>query len=186
MDKRALFLEDGSFAAPRTVRNIEDVPETHRDWYLPEAGKEDGRYILNHEIWKKVREPYEREVERIEKAMADLKAKHETDLEREKQVRKREKIDATLRSTCEDAGIPAGLIEGVIALLSEESTFEVDDSYEFGGVVIANSNGTLNSVEALVENFLDSDEGAAFRGKRRAAPSDGYFASLIAGLKERR
>ncbi|WP_147377606.1 hypothetical protein [Mesorhizobium waimense] len=187
MDKRALFHEDGSFAAPRTVKRIESVPESNRDWYLPEAGKTDGRHILNHQIWKEVREPYEREVERLEKAMADLKAKHETDVERERQARKREKIDSALHSTCKDAGIPDGLMEGAIALLSEEATFEVDESYEFGGgVVVATRNGTRSTVEALVENFLDSDEGAAFRGKRRAAPSDNYFSSMIAGMKQPR
>lgn len=187
MDKTALFHPDGSFAAPRFVKNIEDVPESHRDWYLPERGRTDGSHILNHVIWKEVREPYEREIERLERELAELKAKHEKDVVAEKQARKQDKIDSTLHSACKDAGIPDGLMEGAIAILTAKATFEVDESYEFGGgVVIANSGGHLNSVEGLVENFLDSDEGAGFRGKRRAAPSDGYFTALLSGMKERR
>ena len=43
----------------------------------------------------------------------------------------------------------------------------------------------LHSIDGLVEAFLDSDEGASFAPKR-TAPNDAYFASLIAGLKQRR
>ncbi|TIP05705.1 MAG: hypothetical protein E5X72_06120 [Mesorhizobium sp.] len=134
-----------------------------------------------------LRLPFEREYEKLEQQMSDLKAKHEKDVEAEKQARKQDKIDSTLHSACKDAGIPDGLMEGAIAILTAKATFEVDESYEFGGgVVIANSGGNLNSVEGLVENFLDSDEGAGFRGKRRAAPSDDYFSSMLKGMKERR
>ncbi|TRC76892.1 hypothetical protein FJV83_24170 [Mesorhizobium sp. WSM4307] len=184
MDKRALHLEDGTFAFPLYVKSIVDVPETHRDWYNPQA---DGDYKLKDPYWTELRLPFEREIERLEKAQADLAAKHEADMAQEKQARKQERINATLLSTCEAAGIPSGLIEGAIAMLSKQATFDVDDSYAFGSApVIANSGGTLNSIETLVENFLDSDSGAAFRGKRRAAPSDGYFSSLLADLKARR
>ncbi|RWF64851.1 hypothetical protein [Mesorhizobium sp.] len=187
MDKTALFHEDGTFTAPRFVNNIEDVPETHRDWYNFDPRVEGGRYKLDEFFWKGLREPYELEMERLEKELADLKAKHEKDVVAEKQARKQDKIDSTLHSACKDAGIPDGLMEGAIAILTAKATFEVDESYEFGGgVVIANSGGHLNSVEGLVENFLDSDEGAGFRGKRRAAPSDGYFTALLSGMKERR
>ncbi|RUX73897.1 hypothetical protein EN925_15055 [Mesorhizobium sp. M7A.F.Ca.US.006.04.2.1] len=188
MDKNALFLEDGSFAAPLFVKDIAEVPESHRDWYNPmPKGNTRGNYRLDDFYWMEVRLPFEQEVLRLEQQQAALTAKYEADIGREKQGRKEDKINATLLSTCEAAGIPEGLIEGAIAVLSKQTTFDVDDSYEFGGgVVIANSGGHLNTVETLVENFLDSDEGKAFRGKRRAAPSDDYFSNMITGMKERR
>lgn len=185
MDKRALFFEDGNFAFPLFVKSIASVPEDYRDCYNPLG--EDGEYRLKDLYWNELRLPFEREYEKIEREMSDLKAKHETDVVAAKQARKQDKIDATLHNACKDAGIPDGLVEGALAILSEKATFEVDESYEFGGgVVIANCGGSLNSVEVLVESFLDSDEGAGFRGKRRAAPSDGYFSSLLSGMKARR
>ena len=185
MDKRALFFEDGNFAFPLFVKSIAAVPDDYRDCYNPVS--EDGEYKLKDLYLKELRLPFEREYEQLERQMSDLKAKHEYDVAAEKQARKQDKIDSTLLNACKDAGIPDGLMEGAIALLSAKARFELDESYEFGGgVVIANSGGSLNSVEGLVENFLDSDEGAGFRGKRRAAPSDDYFISMLKGMKERR
>ncbi|RVC64390.1 hypothetical protein [Mesorhizobium sp.] len=184
MDKRALFFEDGNFAFPLFVKSIASVPEDYRDCYNSDPA---GDYKLKDLYWNELRLPFEREYEKLEREMSDLKAKHEKDVVAEKQARKQDKIDSTLHSACKGAGIPDGLMEGAIAILTAKATFEVDESYEFGGgVVIANSGGHLNSVEGLVENFLDSDEGAGFRGKRRAAPSDGYFTALLSGMKERR
>ncbi|RWA79895.1 hypothetical protein [Mesorhizobium sp.] len=178
MDKRALFFEDGSFTFPLFVKSIAAVPEDYRDFYSPVD--EGGEYRLKDLYWKELRLPFEREYEQLERQLADLKAKHETDMAREKRARHRGKIDNTLHSACKGAGIPDGLIKGAMSLLSAKATFEVDESYEFGGgVVVATRDGVQNSVEGLVESFLDSDEGAGFRGKRRAPPSDGYFTSLL-------
>lgn len=180
MDKRALFFEDGNFAFPLFVKSIASVPEDLRDCYNPVD--ENGEYRLKDLYWNELRLPFEREYEQLERQLADLKAKHENDVVAEKQARKQDKIDSTLHSTCKGAGIPDKLIEGALAILSRDTTFEVDESYEFGdGVVVATRNGTRSTVEGLVESFLDSDEGAGFRGKRRAAPSDNYFSSLLRG-----
>ncbi|RUV08162.1 hypothetical protein EOA79_01455 [Mesorhizobium sp. M1A.F.Ca.IN.020.03.2.1] len=157
---------------------LDGIPEAYRAAYLEEDDPSKG-FRLSTSVADVIRDGTA-EIAALEAQLAELPVKREAAIAAEKQARKQEKIDATLHSTCEAAGIPEKLIEGAIAILSGNTTFEVDESYEFGGgVVVATRDGVQNSVEGLVESFLDSDEGAGFRGKRRAPPSDGYFTSLL-------
>ncbi|TGQ08703.1 MULTISPECIES: hypothetical protein [unclassified Mesorhizobium] len=157
---------------------LDDIPEAYRAAYVEEEDPSRG-FRLVTSVADVIRDG-SAQIAALKAQFDGLKTKYETDLATAKQSRVQDKIDAALYSTCKDAGVPDGLMEGAIALLSRDTTFEVDESYEFGGgTVIATRDGRRHSVEGLVESFLDSDEGAGFRGKRRAAPSDGYFTGLL-------
>lgn len=186
MDRDALFFEDGTFAAPLHVANIEDVPDTHRDWYV-ETGKGGKKaFRLVEHIWKELREPFEHQVAELERQRTEMIAANSTNLDRERALRKAERINTALSAALRSAGVSAGLVAGATALLSDSNSFEVDATYDGAGVIImAQTQTGMHSIDGLVEAFLESDEGAAFAPKR-TVPNDAYFASLIAGLKQRR
>lgn len=186
MDRDALFFEDGTFAAPLHVANIADVPPTHADWYEPTGKGGKKAFRLVEHIWKELREPFEHQVAELERQRAELIANSEANLERARALHKAERINTALSAALKSAGVSAGLVAGAAALLSDSNSFEVEPTYDGTGIVVMAQTPTgMHSIDGLVEAFLDSDEGLAFAPKR-TAPNDAYFASLIAGLKQRR
>jgi hypothetical protein len=186
MDRDALFFDDGSFAAPLFVRDILEVPETHRDWYRATGKTGKQAYRLTEHIWKSVREPFERQYMEIEAARDVMVAKREADLAAIRKQNDDTAIDRALTRVLVAAGVKEGLIGGAIALLREGAAFEVEKGYQDEIVIMAKTpDGFLHSLDLYAKCFLDSDDGAGFRSAN-AGPGDSYFTDLVAGLKQRR
>lgn len=184
MELHDLFLDDGSFAAPRYVKDIALVPETHRDWYRAIAR---GGYELKHHIWRGVRQPFEAA---FKQAQSDGQAKIDkvqAALDRAIKRLDNEHVDRLLSDALDAAGVSKGLISGAVALMRINMSFEIeDDAYGGGRVVVGTTpDGFLLSPQGAVERFLESDEGTAFKG-RSPAPNDAYFSGLVDELKRKR
>lgn len=96
--------------------------------------------------------------------------------------------DAALGLALEFHGTPERLRKGVVALLREGNKLVVDESdFEHGErVAMAQTrDGLLHSPAMLVEHFLESDEGAPYRGSQ-AHLHDGHFTAMIQAMKGRR
>ncbi len=165
-----------------TEAELQSVQEEYREAYLDY--EDNGSLTLNKRIAQFICEKLT-EIEQLEKERDGEIKKRDTDLITAKAARNSETVDAQLKAALIAAGAAPTLIPGAIALLREQHTFEVEDGYDGQPVIAAQTEAGLHSVDVLVENFLDSDEGAAFRPKR-PQPNDGYFTSLVAGLKQRR
>ena len=174
--------EDGELTFPHAVDSIDAVPKDYRDWYVPHVN---GKWRLLAHI-KAALEPLQSEVARLKKDLEEAPAKHEARLARERAEWKQERVTRKLKETFKAAGVKQGLIDGAVALVSDGIEFEVEDAYDGNGyVVLAQTKAGFFGADVLVERFLESEEGAGFRGKP-TAPSDGYFSSLMADLKQRR
>lgn len=97
---------------------------------------------------------------------------------------KNARIDNRLEQAFKARGVNVHLIRSGIALLRNEYEFDVvlgmGDDYSVTATVPA--TGYSTSAEYVVEDFLDSEEGAGFRAKPRTR-SDGMFTGQLAALK---
>lgn len=168
---------------PATITEAElhSIPADYQEAYLD---MDDGTLTLSKRVANFITEKLT-EIEQLEKERDAELAQLDSKLSTAKAARNADTIDAQLKAALLAAGATGTLIPGAIALLREQHAFEVEDGYDGAPVITAQTEGGLHSLTGLVESFLDSDEGAAFR-PRRPAPNDGYFANLMADLKQRR
>ncbi|MEQ1951358.1 hypothetical protein [Mesorhizobium sp. CN2-181] len=183
MDRNATHFPDGSFAAPRHVANIDDIPESHRDWYEPHNGGPKAFRLKQH-IWAQFKE-YIEQIETVERETTEGIAKLDARLAASKLARHTERVMAALSASLAAANTPTTLIRGAASILLEQHHWEIETGYDDEAVISADTPFGLQSVDGLVENFLESEDGAGFRPKK-TAPSDGFFTSMIAQMKMRR
>jgi hypothetical protein len=125
------------------------------------------------------------EIEQLVKERDEGIATRDAQLAKSQAARTNETIATALKSALLTAGATEKLIPGAVALLRQQHTFEVETGYADEKIVTAQTDAGLHSLPMLVENFLESDEGAGFRPKR-PAPNDGYFTSLMESLRQPR
>ncbi|MGX8011669.1 hypothetical protein ACVDG8_023190 [Mesorhizobium sp. ORM8.1] len=102
-----------------------------------------------------------------------------------KQQMRDDAVNTTLQSALTKAGVKDGLLEGAMALLKKQNAFEAEKSDDGRYAVLARTKFGLAEVDAVVQQFVESDEGAVYRGKRAAPPSGSAF-SQLSGQKEQR
>lgn len=185
MDRSALSFADGSFASPQYVPDLNLVPPEFRNSYQRNVGSGGyKRFCLRPEVWKEI-EPLVLELERTEREAAESIAQADAKLAAAKLARLNEGVSAALSTALAVANVPDMLIRGAIALIQETNKFQLDENYDDETIVVADTPTGLMSVNGLVDTFLESQEGEGFRPKK-TAPSDGFFASMIAEMKQRR
>ncbi|MEQ1953406.1 hypothetical protein [Mesorhizobium sp. CN2-181] len=183
MDRNAIFFPDGSFAAPRHVANIDDIPESHRDWYEPHGGGPKPFRLKQH-VWAELK-PLVAEIETIERQAVENIAKLDAKIAASKLARHNERVSTALNAELANANVPSALVRGAASILQEKHEFQIEQGYEDEAVIYAETVVGLQSLPGLVESFLESEEGTGYRPKR-AAPEPGYFSNLMAQLRQRR
>lgn len=176
---------DEIYFPPEFVGSLDDVPAEWRDDYQPYR---DGRkaFRLNARMLELVTSSRQ-QVEQLQAETKQVVEDGERRLAETKAQAQRERAERALSAALVQAGAKKGLTAGAVAILMEQHRFEVEPSYEGSGyVVMADIAGSLASVEHVAREFLDSDEGEAFRGTPRELQSDGRFTSIIEELKRGR
>lgn len=166
-----------------TVAELASVPEDYRVAY---GEHDDGEDLeLSVRAANYVTEALA-EIARLNAETERLETEFPAKLEAERKARRDDAVDLALHSSLSKAGVKPGLMKAATAQLKDENGFEVEPSDDGKGfVVLARTPYGLHSVDAIVEQMVNGEEGAAWRD-RRTAPSAGYFTSLLSGLKERR
>ncbi len=171
-----------------TAAGLALVPEEYRIAYRPvdedDEDCEGYAFILCVSAADYVTEA-QAEIARLAGALETIKVEGPARLAAVKQQMRDDAITTTLQSSLAKAGVQEGLLEGAIAMVKKKSQFEVEKS-DKGYAVLARTAFGLTTVECVVREFVDSDEGAAYRGKRAAAPAGRHFSQLQSGLKEPR
>lgn len=161
------------------------IPEPYRDAYLDLEG-EGKSWRKSRQLASYIAEQLA-EIERLKGEIESAKATHAAELSHHRAKRDEETVSQSLRAALAARGVKPALTNAAAALLRERVAFEVEDNdYGEGRTVVGKTpDNFLVSVDGAVESFLQSDEGAPF-APASGKPSDGYFQSLIAGLKQRR
>ncbi|TIL65362.1 hypothetical protein [Mesorhizobium sp.] len=166
-----------------TVAELASVPEDYRIAYMEHDGGVDLELSVRSANYV---EEALAEIARLNAEIERLQVEGPARIEAERKARRDDAVDLALHSSLNKAGVKSGLKEGAIAVLKKENEFEAEPSDDGEGfVVLARTPFGLYSVDAIVEQMVSGEEGAAWRD-RRTAPSPGYFTGLLSGLKERR
>lgn len=181
MADNALFNEDGMFLAPSPLPDLRGVPADNQAMYE----RSHGRYVLTDK-GRELRDWALGEMARVKSEIQQVTVRGEAALAAERKATHDSAVARSISAALAQKGVKAGLHAGAAALLMASHTFEVEGADNGDGkVVLARTAFGLFSVETIVDDFLATDEGAAFRGKL-AEPKDTYFADLMKGLKQRR
>lgn len=178
--------EDAIYFPPRTIIALSQVPKQWREWYSRTGNS--GPWNIDERMWTEVVEPsrvgYDALVAQKEKITAGQRQ-----LEIERVDAKRERVERALSGVLLAAGVRPGLLTGASALLMQDHKFEVERNYEdTGWVVMVDTPMGLHSLDHVVAQFLDSDDGRAFQPCARGAvaATDNRYSDMIAALKRRR
>lgn len=170
--------ETGFFEAPALVHSLDDVPEDFRLMYEPHF-EDPGKYVLT-EDGRELRDWAIGERDRQNAEYAERMAEKDAAIQRLRNDKTNAAIDGAIGSDLIRAGVKKTLLRGATALVRQGCKFEVEPSDDGdGNTVLVHTDFGLVSVSDVVEAFLDSDEGAGFRGARQVRPAEGTFAAMI-------
>jgi hypothetical protein len=183
IDRSAIFFENGDFAAPHYVDDVEDVPSDFRHWYVPRGPGKVG-YRLTERIWKDLRRPFEKQLDALDEQQRQLAAAHEAAIAKRQSMADSIIVDRALSDAFKAHNAVYQLIPAAAALLKEANEVSVDWSdAETPRVMVKTPLGTLAASDA-VSRFLVSSQGTPFRGKE-VEQTDGHFADLMQQLSGR-
>ncbi|RWM22613.1 MAG: hypothetical protein EOR73_07045 [Mesorhizobium sp.] len=163
---------------------LDRIPESYRSAYLEEEDPSKG-FELSVRIADVIRDS-ESEIASLTTRLEKIQTEGPAKLATVKQQMRDDAVDTTLRLSLTKAGVKEELLEGVIALLKKKNEFEAEKSDDGEYAVLARTKLGLSTVDAVVQQFVESEEGAAYRGKRTAPSAGSHFNQLQLGLKERR
>lgn len=163
---------------------LDRIPESYRSAYIEEEDPSKG-FELSVRIADVIRDS-ESEIASLNAQLEKIQTEGPAKLEAAKQQTRDEAVNLTLRSSLSKAGVKEELIEGATALLKKKNVFEAEKSDAGEYAVLARTPLGLAEVDAVVQQFAESEEGAAYRGKRTAPSAGSHFNQLQSGLKERR
>lgn len=165
-----MFFEDGSFRWPATTRQFHRVPDDLRRYYRYDTKRQ------CHVLLKHVEEmfgPLRAQSEELETSIAEVPAKRARDMA----ALDRATIADALHSGLTARGVSSALARGAAAILRDSYALSVQKSGDERHVVAETAYGVF-PVDALVEQFLSSEDGQPFAGKP-VNPEPGYFASKL-------
>ena len=177
------FFDEVGFTAPSVVSDIRELPEAYREMYQA-SDKIPGKY----ELTEAGRELHQWFLDQVATLRADHSASIATSEAELAKLRKASQDDAVAASVARAlsaSGVKPGLHKAAAKLIGDGATFKVEPG--FGGaektVLATTRNGFVQTVDDVVAEFLDSDDGAAFRGKPKA-PASSYFTDMARELKD--
>lgn len=168
------FFEDGTFAYPQHLSqtDYDRAPEDARSYYIWSKNK--SRFRLRDDIWA-LFQPLHDEIDSLTEAKDAVLASHA----KTKQALDDVAISDAITNALKAAGVKDGYLKGVMLLVRDAYAFSVDT---VGGAshVVAETPYGVHSVDALVEQFLQSQDGQAYLGKEglhSQVPS--HFAAML-------
>lgn len=168
---------------PRRIAadRLDAIPENYRAAYLEEDDPTKG-FELSTRIADVIRDG-EAELASLNAQLEKIKVEGPAKLAAVKQQMRDNAVDETLRLSFAKAGAHNGLVDGAMAILKKTNQFEAEKTSDDGTyAVLARTSLGLAQVDSVVQQFMQSDEGAAYRGKP-AAPAGSAFSQLQSGLK---
>ncbi|MHC2797419.1 hypothetical protein ACVINZ_006431 [Mesorhizobium jarvisii] len=162
-----------------TVAELEGVPEAYRACYMEH---DDGDLELSVRTADYVATALG-ELADLNAQMEKIQVEGPAKVAAAKQQSRDDAVALTLQSSLVKAGVKADLLEGALALLKKKNGFEVEASDDGGYAVVARTRLGLATVESVVQQFVDSDEGAVYRGKPTAPSAGSHFSQLQSSLK---
>lgn len=171
---------------PRRIAadRMEAIPENYRAAYIEEDDPTKG-FELSTRIADAIRDG-EAEIASLTAQVEKLKVEGPAKLAAVKQQMRDNAVDETLRLSLATAGAKDALADGAMAILKKRNQFEAEKSDDGTYAVLARTPLGLAQVDVVVQEFIQSDEGAAYRGKPAAPTAGGHFSQLQSGLKARR
>jgi len=165
---------DGTFAYPQylTQTEYDQAPKGARQHYL--YGKRSGKFRLKDHVWSEF-EPLVKEIEELKAAKAELETKHATN----RDALTAAAIDDAITASLKAAGVKAAFLRAVALLVRDAHPFTVDTT---GGeeTVVADTPYGVQTASALVEQFLQSEDGQAYLGKEGlSAQVPSHFAAQL-------
>nr|WP_155249085.1 hypothetical protein [Mesorhizobium loti] len=176
---------DGPLRLPRRIAadRLEAIAESYRAAYIEE---EDGTgYFLSTRTADVIRDG-EAELASHKAQLEKLQVEGPAKLAAVKQQMRDDAVNTTLQSALAKAGVKEGLFEAAIALVKKKNAFEADKSDDGEYSVLARTKFGLATVESVVQQFVQSDEGAAYRSAAAPTGGGGKFNQLQSQLKGRR
>lgn len=164
------LFSNGFFLFPPEVSDISRVPEESRADYIYDRKRR--RYRLKPEL-DQLLGPLRRELEELEAASA---AQH-AGLERRLAAVTAATIADGVQAALVAAGVPKALVRGAAAILQETHDLTLKEAGDAQFVTAQTRYGEFG-VDALVAQFLDSDDGEGYRGKPKQQPP-GYFGEML-------
>ncbi|MET2827349.1 hypothetical protein [Mesorhizobium shangrilense] len=160
---------------------LDRIPEPYRAAYIEEEDPTKG-FELSTRIADAIRDG-EAEIASLNAELAKIQVEGPAKLATVKKQMRDDAVNETLQVALTKAGVKTELFDAALALVKRKAEFEAEKSDDGTYAVQARTPFGLATVESVVQQFVDSDEGAAYRGKRAAPSAGNSFSQLQAGLK---
>ncbi|MER9116296.1 hypothetical protein NKH93_06715 [Mesorhizobium sp. M0954] len=178
---------DGPLRLPRRIATdrLEAIPEAYRAAYDYIEEDDPGRgYELSTAIADVIRDG-EAELASLKAQFEKLQVEGPVKLAAVKQQMRDDAINTTVQLSLAKAGAHEGLVEGAMSILKKRNEFEAEKSDEGTYAVLARTSLGLAPVDGVVQQFMQSEEGAAYRGKPARPAAGSHFNRLSERLKLR-
>ncbi|MFA6156141.1 hypothetical protein [Mesorhizobium sp.] len=150
---------------------LDVIPENYRAAYIEEEDPTKG-FELSTCIADVIRDG-ETEIASLNAQIAKIQVEGPAKLAAVEQQIRDNAVDETLRLAFAKAGAHDGLVDGAMAILKKRNKFEAEKSSDDGAYAVLARNATWPlQVDSVVQQFMQSDEEAAYRRKSAAPPPE--------------